>query len=538
MQLILGIDLSATPCEVTLSSVDEGRVEVVASTTAEAPILARREALSSTDLSETFNRLTTPSQAAQLNEEGGEADDLAAQGEVPPGAGELFDLIATSVNNLKQAIGSLQGQWTAVSVIIPPHNHLALNLNLPFGDAKNLDRIVDLEVQDVVPFDLEEFLVQYSPLGPVASGNAALDLKEQPEFDVHVGLMPRTFVRNILLLCKACGIEPNIMTVPSSALGSVYHLRKDFFKENSAVMFNRGDEFSMVICVNGEVRVERVLYASKLIPAVAREQGENPLRAVFTALRLMLAATERRYNTRIEDVYLLGRDLKGTNLHQLFGRPIQGIQLKEFISASGGAAGISALSVPFAADDTPISPLSNFRARELSFTPKIGEFIRAIIGTARYLKVAAFAVILCLAGVYGVRAYTITRIHATLNRQIATVIPGFSAPPSEIRSALMQAEGKITEELGVLASPAKVTPVDALLEVLRLLPENTNVSIQSIKVSGTKAQITGIAPELSLTERLEKTFKANGAAFSKVNLTSSSLGPSKFSFTIDLTLTQ
>jgi hypothetical protein len=194
--------------------------------------------------------------------------------------------------------------------------------------------------------------------------------------------------------------------------------------------------------------------------------------------------------------------------------------------------------VPFAIDEATSTPLSNFRARELSFTPKLGEFLRAIVGSSRYLKVAACALIIGLAGVYGVRAYTINRIQGTLSRQIATVIPSFAAPASEIRASLMQAEAKITEELGVLASPAKVTPVDALLEVLRLLPENSPVSIQSIKVSGTKAQITGIAPELSLTEKLEKTFRANGTVFSKVSLTSSSLGAGKFSFTIDLILSQ
>jgi hypothetical protein len=201
----------------------------------------------------------------------------------------LYATAKESIERLTATIRSLPREWTGASVIIPPHDHLALNLNLPFGDSKNLDRIVDLEVQDVVPFELDDFVVQYSPLGPSSLGGAALAVNDQPtpSYDVHVGLMPRLFVRNLLFFCKAVGIEPNIITVPSSALASVYHLGKDFFKTNSAVVFNRGDEFSMAVFINGEVRVERVLFGGERASCCKRVQStldrQGGLRATIAA---------------------------------------------------------------------------------------------------------------------------------------------------------------------------------------------------------------------------------------------------------------
>jgi hypothetical protein len=102
----------------------------------------------------------------------------------------------------------------------------------------------------------------------------------------------------------------------------------------------------------------------------------------------------------------------------------------------------------------------------------------------------------------------------------------------------MSAEGKLTEELGVLASPAKVSPLDALLEILKLLPQNDTVTINSIKISGTKAQITGTAPQLSAIETVGKALKANNGVFSKVTATPGSSTQGKFNFTVELILSQ
>ena len=555
MQWILSIDLSAQPCDLSLSSVEGNQVEVVAASTARLPILAERTELCKRDLSKLFESIGESFKKSGDKKSGGKQSGSGSENKRPEGTetaelaaddssdetterDPLYEVARDSITTIRSSLTSFS-EWTAVSVIIPPHDHLALNLNLPFGDARNLDRIVDLEVQDVVPFELDDFLVQYAPLGPMSHGNAALDSKEQSatSYDVHVGLMPRIFVKNILHLCKAAGIEPNIITVPSSALGSVYHLGRDFFSSNSAVVFNRGDEFSMAVFINGEVRVERVLYASKLI-AAANQEAEHPLKAVFTALKLMLAATERRYGTRVENVYLLGREVKGANLQQLFGRPIQGIQMRDFIKSDGALGGLSPLGAPFAADDSNLAPLSNFRSREFSFTPKIGEFLRAFVGATKYIRIAAAAFIVGVLCTYLVRAYTISAIESSLTKQVATVITGFTAPPSEIRSALMKAESKLTEELGVLASPAKVSPLDALLEILKLLPQNETVTINSIKISGTKAQITGTAPQLSAIETVGKALKANNGVFSKVTATPGTSAQGKFNFTVDLVLTQ
>jgi hypothetical protein len=102
----------------------------------------------------------------------------------------------------------------------------------------------------------------------------------------------------------------------------------------------------------------------------------------------------------------------------------------------------------------------------------------------------------------------------------------------------MKSEGKLTEELGVLASPAKVSPLDALLEILRLLPDSEGLAITNIKITSTTAKITGTAPALSAIENAGKALRANRGVFSKITSVPGSSNASRFNFTVDLVLAQ
>ena len=530
MQCILGIDLSSQPCEFTLSQVDGTHIEVVHRTTVRLPLFANKDILRTADV----RALLHAQEATPSHQSGHNTAEETAFSESQDAA-----LVQETVDELRRAIQSFEPVWSAASVILPQFEHLALNLDLPFGDPRNLDRIVDLEVQDVVPFELDEFFIQYSPLGPVVKGapTASTVPANGAQFDVHIGILPRQLVRNVLEVCKAAGLEPNILTVPSSAVGAAFHLGQDFFTTNSALIYNRGDEYVLALYINGEVRVERSIYASQILSAVTPEKREEGLQHIFTAIKLLLASSERRYNTSIERVYLLGRDVKNPNSQQVFGRPLQGLAFKDLIKTEEAQVGLAPLSTIFAHDDAAKAPLSNFRSREFSFTPRIGEFLRALGGTRRYAARALTAVGIALAIIYASREFALTSARNTLLEQIKKVIPSFSSEPTTIRENLMKAENKLADELGAFGSRASISPSDAFLDIIKTLPDSSEIAVSSLKVSGIRAQIAGSASDLAATERFQKALSARKDIFSKVDGKSSRSG-ARFNFTIDIILTQ
>jgi hypothetical protein len=529
MQLILGIDLSCQPCELTLSQVEGTQVEVVERVTARIPICSSTELLKTPDL---IKRLLKPQDLAVGAEQQQGGDDAAA------GADFIESHRATvleSIAELSNAVGQLSPGWTATSVILPQNDFLSLNLDLPFGDPKNLDRIVDLEVQDVVPFELETFFVQYAAVGSSSDGSSAQRSQPGGQFDVHIGILPRMIVKNVLDLCKEAGLEPNVLTVPSSAIAAVYHLAKDYLVPNSAVVFNRGDEYCIAVYINGEPRVERSVYASQILSAVSPDKRHENLQHIFTALKLILASAERRYGSRVEKVYLLGREVKGANTHQLFGRPLEGLPLGDLLKSSDEQVGISALSAIFAQDDALKAPLSNFRTREFSFTPRIAEFFRALIGTKRAVIRALAAVCISALAIFLSREYFISSYENQLISRIQKVIPAFPEDPSKVRENLMQSVNKLSEELGAFGSRARVTPADAFIEVVKGIPTSGEIAVSSIRVSGVRVQISGNAAELSPVERFVKALDARKDIFSKVEYKTSRTG-NRFNVSVDITL--
>jgi hypothetical protein len=145
---------------------------------------------------------------------------------------------------------------------------------------------------------------------------------------------------------------------------------------------------------------------------------------------------------------------------------------------------------------------------------------------------------LAVGALYGVRGFNLSKSHESLVNELRTVVPDLPTESEDLRSALSAAETKLSEDLGVLGSPAKITPLDALSEITRLIPTDNGITILSLKISGTRATLTGIAPELSTIENLQKALRANKNLFSKVTATPGAASGSRFNFNVEMVLAQ
>jgi len=567
MQTILSLDLSAEPCELTLSRITENLVEVLARTTvglglvtdtkgstrpfhssnpsrnllsheelaslfpreSDAPEKTEQDSGDNTDIHTDFTPLESEALGQELEDEGATKEAVQKQ-------------LAHVITQLREALSSFSDGWSSAAVILPAGEHLSFNLNLPFGDNKNLNRIVDLEVQDLVPFDLEEFFVHYASLGAFRTGNAPAMPHSSPEtpptaqsngspYDIHVGLIPRHIVKNALALCKAIGIEPRVLTTPASAVAATYHLARNFFKENSVIIHARGEQYSLAALINGEVRMEQTVLLGNL--ARDHSQEEDGTRATLAALRLIMAATERRYEASITKMYVLGESINRSVLQQALGRPVEVMEFSDILKPHQSGAGISPLAAIFAKDDDAPPILSNMRMREFSFGPKLGDILRVCKPLLAPLVSVAGAILLGLGVVYGVRQYDINQIESQLLTEVRRVIPDFDPAGGEIIDTLRKSEIKLSEELGVLGSPSKVAPLETFSTVIASVPSDIGVTIQTIKISDKFARVSGSAPDYSAIDKLEAAMKKNFSTIKKTTGNSSTSG-TKFDFEIPL----
>ncbi len=538
MSSVLSIDFSCSPCELTVSRIDDTEVHIVDSTTCQLPLATQASEvaslLSSDELLATLAELRTRKRVAN--------DTLEA-------ATPLGVTVQETIEVLRDSIKTLEPTWSSCVVVVPPDDFLSINLDLPFNDSKRLEPIVDLEVQDVVPFELDEFFIQYSvPSKEGFSADAPDDdivgakgglakVSSEDSHDVHVGILPRNTVGAILEICKQAGVEPSIITVPSTAIGAVYHIHPKLSRTNSAILFNRGDYYALAICIEGTLRVEKSLMASRNIVMADGESKESALEQIFTTIRIMIASAERKYATRIEKIYLLGREVKAMQVNSPFHRPLEGLSFTELLGSHASSTTVAPLAAIYAHEEATSSPLSNFRSRQFSFTPKLSEFFRALLGVKKVAFRVAIAFGLSLLFIYATRQYHISNIADSLTSQIRTVIPNFTAvDKSAIAQELMKRRQLLTDELASFGTYSTALPSTYLTKILEALPSSGTIELTSLVIKSTVIRIDGTAPALSTIEEFTQKLGAHTDLFRKLDYKPQKSSRGGFSFSIDIQL--
>jgi len=494
MQDILTIDATLEPAVVTVARVVGRSVEVIES--------HRIDLLGAFSRENLFKRSAT--------------DAASPESEVPPGPDTPSSPSSSGGATPLPAdlLAPVKTPWTASVLIIPAWDYHSLNLDLPFGDTKNIRKVIDLEVQDVVPFDLEEFLIQHhtvSPsMGSPSTGGA---------FDVHVSLIPRVVLQNILRACAPSGIEPVVVSTPSSAVGALYHLAPDSVPENSAVILSRPPFFGVAISFDGILRTDRLIDRSILNGSTdAREQ-------VLSELKLTLAAAERRYQRTVERVFLLGDGYSTGEIQQALARNVEALDLSFVKGSSSPDTALPAMSAVFAQDTQAPSILTNFRTREFAYSVRLSELVRGLRSLAPFALGLALVILISTGATWWIREHRIGGIEGAIRDQIMAVIPELTAEPGREFEALQVEFAQIDRDLKNLGSPAATSPLEALVAVSRDLPAAAGSTVQSVDIKGNKMTFEVTVPKYGAGESIQKALEKRRQVYCRVRRESGGSSP-------------
>ncbi len=501
-QAVLSIDCTIEPAWIQVLEVDGRTVKVLESHRAEvarcfSPALLR-SLIGGSDLSS-----PTPNQAAQpgtdSKTQSAASEDLAS---TPPSAGDPSleghppSSFAECGAALRKALDLIQNAYTSAVLIIPSSDYLSLNLDLPFGEAKQVAKILDLEVQDRVPFEIEEFLVEHRVLGTLAERG----------HDVHVSIIPKALLSGIMQVCKAAQFEPLIITTPASVLEGAFFLGPDYFKQDAAILAWRGSTVYLALRFEGRVRIDRVIEISNL----GSTDGER-LKALTTELRLTLLAAEARYSRPIEHLYLVGQLAEGSgfaarDLQQLLGREVEDLALSDFVIAEPGTACLASIAAPFAQDQDPPPILTNFRTREFTYSLQLSEVFAGMRRLLPMFLIALLAIFLSLTGYYYYRERQIADLQESMRTQITALLPSLTFEAGEEVAPIQAENAKLDKALESLGSGSldKYTALDLLKEISSLMPNRPGLIIRTISIRGNRIRLQGTVPSYGDVEAIEK----------------------------------
>lgn len=384
---------------------------------------------------------------------------------------------------------------TNALVILPPLEYLSTVLSLPFGDAKQLSRIVESELQDLVPFDTTEFVLHYRVVGKRPDGN----------FAVHVAAIPRSIVKNALAACHSRGIDPVVLTTPESILQAIASLRTD--GPEPVLYCYISDRFAHVaLSENGVVILDRTVDRSA--PYTNGSHGGSlSLQALLYRVRLELGAMERRAEKRIAKVVFVDSAIDTGPVATALGCPVEILNSCELLKDATSPSALAVMGALLADDIRASTVLTNFRVHEFSYRPPLKELLGALKLLAPYFLLAILLGLAYIAAAYVLTEAQIRSLDSAAAKQISANAAGLSIIPGNEVKSLSIETSRIQEELKDLGSPESYSPLETLALLSTTLPSIPDVTVERIDIKGTKVNLEGCAPDYAVVEKIQNTFE-------------------------------
>jgi len=426
----------------------------------------------------------------------GESDNPLVEEKETPSTDSLISEVADEIRShlASWALGD-----TPTVVILPSTSFLQLSLDLPFTDERAIAKVLPLELNDLIPFAIEEFtLASRRPKGLANDSTIA---------PLIVSMIPREIVKTALLLSSRAGLEPGYMIPPTAALSGIPLLLESTEDHSTpeqatseapassiAVLFSTRS-YSALSCF-----INKTLTKEHVIP-LHHGQGDDE-----TLLRCFFAEAFQATEGKPTVLYTLG---DYTIPYELPAYEVIEVESKGPWSLSqGAAAAISHLE--------PNQDYVNFRTGEFAYHPELRLLLEGANKLAPFLGATFALIILTLAGVFGVRSIRGSMMEHSIAETIRREVPSIAAAPGEERSVLENELRMLETQLEELGNPSNRTPVDSLADIAEYFPKGGGLTIRRIAINGDKVTIEGSAPDYSAVDKLQKEFKRRRRIFCHV----------------------
>ncbi|MCB0310038.1 MAG: hypothetical protein KDD42_02305 [Bdellovibrionales bacterium] len=386
-------------------------------------------------------------------------------------------------------------------VLMSQQDYLSLNIDLPFQDRSSVSRVLKLEVQDLVPFDISEFLLQ-----PLAVGSL------EGQHNIHVSAVPREQVRYILNLCKDSGIDPLVLSTPTAALAALFQLEKATeLHPNSAVVLLNQNVVYCVFSAAGKIVADRVINLN-LFSTISNNGDPGNLSAE-RQIALTLEAYREKAKLEIEHLYVVG---SGINCETLQAETRLICEKLDFSDAdhAGTCSELTLLAGHLALSEKGKKPFSNFRIEEFSYRPPYKEVLRGLRGLLPAATIFSICLMVSLLAWYAVRSYYVHSLHSAMREQVLSVIPGLQIESGEELNAVRAEVGRIQGEVAGLGSPSGLNPLYVLEQISKVIPSNAR--LQSVQFRGRRVELQGETDDYSTLDKINARFKKRKRVFCDV----------------------
>jgi general secretion pathway protein L len=502
-------------------------------------------------------------------------------GEVLPPPEEGKTLLSRQVAALQQLIEARDWKFAEVMLALPGAGMSSSVVTLPFTDLRRIEQTLSFEVEEQIPFPLDEVAWDWQVLG-----------SREGKTDLHVGLVRRDDLAGLLAAVAPLGIDPRAVIPPAPVYAALITSRVVGLlpgtevdevtgvietTPGAEVIVDLGQERTSICVVFGgtceqartfpfgAVQLARAIArelacpeerAHALLSAVARGQplepdlqklGADPraadaLRRVLSGLVRELRATLRTWRTRVGPhrvarVLLAGELARLPGLAELLAPevdgPVQPLLLEgpaATIPAEDAPTYGLALALALRGHQGSHAPRLNLRRGPLAYTRDFEHVKGKVI---RLAVAAALLVVLALASA-GMKMFALARQGALLDKALCDAEQKLVG---KCFDNYLEAESVLKGKGPGGAALPKASAVDLLAELSERVPRDVEVKFEKMDVTRDKLHLEGATATAENVDRLVSALKTSRCFGDAKSGATRKRGDGKFEFSIDSGLT-
>ncbi|HYA87454.1 MAG TPA: type II secretion system protein GspL [Nitrospirota bacterium] len=413
---------------------------------------------------------------------------------------ESYSIPFATDTELADILRTKSRDWTDARIIssIPGNKFSQRTLMFPFSDRKRVEQALPFEMEDVIPFPIDDVELDHIVLERAETGG------DKKKDSAVLGIvLPKAILRQHLDVLGSMGLDPQVI-IPSYI--GLFRVAKMIPVEGAAVLIDGND-----ICL----KIANSVIACRSFSSSQSTGG----------IRHTIKAFETEQGTPIEKAYLLSEN-NGlyADLAEL------GIATEKIAPDFAGKKPADPASLGIA-----LSEHINFRKGEFAYR-------LADVGARKkrltLIIAGAFAVVLVAANI-GVKYYLIESRFAKLDREIKEIYRQTAPESKSAADPVRQLHAKLDEakkKFGALGSGTSA--LDVMKAVTDGIPKEVRVTFQDFLLEGDHLKLQGEAASFESIDKMKAELQKAGA-FAEVQVLDTRMGvDNKVKFRFDLKLKQ
>ena len=385
-------------------------------------------------------------------------------------------------------------------------------INLPFNDPKKIDKTAPLQLQDQIPIELDEFVVD----------SIVLDKQEDGTFSILTSATSSEVIEKSLKLTQDMGLDPMYITSKASsatALKQLFSLIGTF-----ALLEISNSNISIAIYEKDKLRFLKDIpnaYSEDLISQSCLEE---------------IVCSIERYS--IAKIYALGNKEVIETLNQVIR--IDEINLSRFV-VNKTNQDLQPEEMSWAIgliESEKNKKIFNYRVGKFSGKHLLNNILAALKEELVYIIGAILILFLWLAMSYYKSSSGLSKIDNTIYRISKEAAPDLNITKRNELSTLESSVIELEDQLLSMGSLSTLSPLEVLLEITKSVDKNIDINIDSLTIAESKVSFRGSVADTPSVGRLNSALEKNTDIFCKVKVDPGgrTLGKSRVRFSAEIDL--